>query len=92
LLKRYVNRLVGGDAFARKKQGFGVPIDHWFRSDLYPAVRERVLRDSGILHQLFEPAAREELVATPDAAFTNAPRIWSLLFLQAWAEVYAVTV
>ena len=91
LLKKYVNQLLPGDAFTRKKQGFGVPIDSWFRDDLYNDVRTRLLDEAGILEQLFDRGAREELVASPSAAYANAPRVWSLLFLRAWADRAGVT-
>jgi asparagine synthase (glutamine-hydrolysing) len=96
LLKRYVNTLVGGDAFTRPKQGFGVPIDSWFSADLcadlFDRVRSTLLDGGELLKRLFAREARAELVATPSAAFANAPRIWSLLFLQAWADVSDVAV
>lgn len=91
LLKKYVNRLLPGDAFTRRKHGFGVPIDSWFRDDLYQDVRRRVIDEGGILDSLFERSAREELVANPASAFANAPRIWSLLFLREWADATRIS-
>jgi asparagine synthase (glutamine-hydrolysing) len=90
LLKRYANRVLPGDAFARPKHGFGIPLDAWFSGSLYGAVRDRLSDTGGIIPQLFSQAAIEELVATPDAARQHAPRIWALLFLQAWAAAYRV--
>ena len=90
LLKRYVNRLAGGDAFARGKQGFGVPIDRWFGGELYDRVRREITSTDGILASLFSSAAREQLVASPAAAAAHAPRIWSLLCLQAWSAEFKV--
>jgi asparagine synthase (glutamine-hydrolysing) len=87
LLKRYANTLLPGDAFARPKQGFGVPIDRWFSEELYGEVRSRLLSPVGILGRFFTLSGREELVATPAAALNHAPRIWALLCLQAWADV-----
>lgn len=91
LLKKYVNRLLPGDAFSRKKQGFGVPIDSWFRDELYGEVQRRLVDDGGILDRLFDRDARQELVATPAAAYANAPRVWSLLFLREWAAAAGVS-
>jgi asparagine synthase (glutamine-hydrolysing) len=87
LLKRYVNTLLPGDAFQRPKHGFGVPIDRWFGAELYDRVRERITT-SRLLTQWFRPDRLEDLVASPDAARTNAPRVWALLFLDAWSEVH----
>ena len=87
LLKKYANRVLPGDAFTRPKHGFGVPIHKWFAEDLYSRVRERVTAQGGLLDCLFDRGRREALVATPAAAANNAPRIWSLLMLDAWASV-----
>ena len=84
LLKRYANRLLSGDAMARPKQGFGIPLDRWFSTDLFEPIRAR-LAGSRILGDLFNAEQVRLLVATPDAARNNAPRIWSMLFLDAWA-------
>jgi asparagine synthase (glutamine-hydrolysing) len=90
LLKKYVNRLLPGDAFTRPKQGFGVPIDRWFGGDLYTRVHQRLTESGTILSRLFDPAAVRSLVATPAAAQANAPRVWSLLFLRAWSDVFSI--
>ena len=86
LLKRYINRLLPGDAFTRPKQGFGVPIDRWFGADLYDRVRRRLLDEDAVLQQWFERRSLEALVATPAIARSNAPRVWALLFLHAWVH------
>jgi len=91
LLKRYANRLLPGDAFARHKHGFGVPIDRWFGGELYPSVRHRLTEPASILTTLFEPSALADLVATPSAAQVNASRVWALLCLRAWSDVSGVT-
>jgi asparagine synthase (glutamine-hydrolysing) len=90
LLKRYSNRLLKGDAFTRPKRGFGVPIDRWFGAELYERVRERLAAEDSILARLFNRAEVDKLVTTPEAARDNAPRVWSLLFLDAWARTAGV--
>lgn len=91
LLKEYARRLLPGADFDRPKQGFGVPIATWFGGVLYPEVRDRLVRPEGLLHRLFDPRAREELVASPAAATNHAPRIWALLCLEAWAGQFQAT-
>lgn len=91
LLKKYANRILPGDAFARPKHGFGVPIDRWFGGELYERVRGRLTSVEGILPRLFAAESLAELVATPAAAQTNAPRVWALLFLDAWAKEWRVS-
>jgi asparagine synthase (glutamine-hydrolysing) len=85
LLKKYSNRLLSGDAMTRPKQGFGIPFDRWFSTELFTSLGPR-LAESPLLGELFNRDQVERLVQTPEAARDNAPRIWSLLFLDAWAR------
>lgn len=91
LLKRYADDLFPPGRFDRPKQGFGVPIDCWFRERLYHDVRERIMLKYGVLHDLFNREALSGLVASPERAGNNSGRIWALLFLQAWAEKFNIT-
>lgn len=86
LLKRHAATLYPPGFFERPKQGFGVPIDHWLSGELHAQAAQRIMHNAGVLHELFDESQRQALVADPVAARNNAPRIWALLFLQAWAE------
>ncbi len=73
----------------RSKMGFGVPLDHWFRGELAPLLKEVLLDPQSLGRGLFRPQAVEQLV---DEHVTNrwdhSYRLWSLLVLELWQQQY----
>ncbi|MCA8995660.1 MAG: asparagine synthase (glutamine-hydrolyzing) [Planctomycetaceae bacterium] len=73
----------------RAKMGFGVPIDHWFRNELTPLLRETLLSDRCLDRGIFR---REELVRLIDdhvsRRWDHSYRLWNLLCLECWHRVY----
>ncbi|WP_437230682.1 asparagine synthase (glutamine-hydrolyzing) [Planctomicrobium sp. SH661] len=73
----------------RKKMGFGVPIDHWFRKELTGMLRQVLLSDRclsrGLMRREFlEGLIREHVSGHWDHAY----RLWNLLCLECWCRVY----
>jgi len=56
LLKRIARQLVPASAVDRKKMGFGIPIDLWFRAELRPML-EDLLLDNPRTGHLYRPGA-----------------------------------
>jgi asparagine synthase (glutamine-hydrolysing) len=56
LLKRIARQLVPASAVDRKKMGFGIPIDLWFRAELRPML-EDLLLDKPRTGDLYRPGA-----------------------------------
>jgi asparagine synthase (glutamine-hydrolysing) len=92
LLKELAFRLVPREMLDRPKQGFGVPIGHWFRGsmrDMFgdvlgsPAARQR-----GYFNQPFvDRVLDEHLTGKRD----HALRLWQLLVFELWHRQYAGT-
>jgi asparagine synthase (glutamine-hydrolysing) len=91
LLKRHAAAILPGVDFDRPKQGFGVPIARWFGAELYQQVVDRLGDPGGLVSRLFDPARVADLTASPGAAGAHAPRVWSLLFLNAWGKQWGVS-
>ncbi len=69
----------------RRKMGFGVPLDHWFRGPLAGFAREVLLDSRTTSRGLFrEEAVRRLLDDHVAGRFDHAYRLWSLLFLELW--------
>ncbi len=87
VLRECARPLLPPEILARGKQGFAVPLEHWFGSDFGRLAREVLLdrrcRERGWL----EPAALErELAGTvPDPA-RRARRLFTLVCLELWAQ------
>jgi asparagine synthase (glutamine-hydrolysing) len=90
LLKKVAANLLPAEILTRPKQGFGVPIKHWFRGDLTnyayelldsPRARQRGIFDPQFIRGLLKSHAHTKLVNHSEA-------IWALLCLELWFQVY----
>jgi asparagine synthase (glutamine-hydrolysing) len=87
LLKRVLRRLLPRENLTRRKMGFGVPINHWFRARLQAFLRETLLSEKALGRGLFKPEAvrciiNEHLSGRQD----RAQQLWTLLMLELWFE------
>jgi asparagine synthase (glutamine-hydrolysing) len=73
----------------RPKMGFGVPLDHWFRGELQPLLRDVLLGERSISRGLFCRAAVERLVDEHcHCKWDHSARLWSLLVLESWQQTW----
>jgi asparagine synthase (glutamine-hydrolysing) len=73
----------------RAKMGFGVPLDHWFRGELAPMLKEVLLDRSSLGRGLFRPQAIEQLVTEHvTSRWDHSYRLWALLVLELWQKKY----
>ena len=81
--------LIPPDIQTRKKMGFGVPIDHWFRNELKPLLHDVLLssrcRDRGLLNA---GAVQQLIDQHTSGQFDHAYRLWNLLCLELWQQMY----
>lgn len=74
----------------RRKMGFGVPLDHWFRHELKDFTREVLLDPATLGRGYFRPEAVTRLVDDHQAGvFDHSYRLWSLLFFELWHREWA---
>ena len=90
LLKKVAADMLPARILTRGKQGFGVPIKHWFRGNLInyahdlldsPRARQRGIFDPDFIRNLLRAHASTKLVNYSEA-------IWALLCLELWFQVY----
>ena len=89
LLKELAFRLVPREALDRPKQGFGVPIGHWFRGSLRdvfgdvlrsPSARQRGYFNAGFVDRVLD----EHLTGKRD----HSLRLWQLVVFELWHRQY----
>ncbi|MEZ6121930.1 MAG: asparagine synthase-related protein [Planctomycetaceae bacterium] len=81
--------LIPPDIQTRKKMGFGVPIDHWFRNELKPLLHDVLLSDTCRQRGLLDAATVATLVDQHTSGkFDHAYRLWNLLCLELWQKMY----
>ncbi len=90
LLKKVAADLLPGEVLQRKKQGFSIPMDHWFRKDLAdyaqsmlesPRARQRGIFNPQFVHYLLTAHKNTRLV-------NHSSAIWSMLCLELWFQTY----
>ena len=89
LLREVMRGVLPPAILKRRKMGFGVPIDRWFRHELrdmaYDVLLDRTSRERG----LFRPAAvRAYLDAHVRGRAHHHARLWSLLMLELWHRTF----
>jgi asparagine synthase (glutamine-hydrolysing) len=90
LLKKVAADLLPAEILTRRKQGFGVPIKHWFRGDLNGYAHDVLLSTRAQQRGIFNPEfIRNLLKAHASTKWVNhSSAIWTLLCLELWFEIY----
>ena len=87
LLKQLVYRRVPREIMERPKQGFGVPLNRWFRGELKPLVMDNLTADrlaaAGVQD---DTVARRVIDEHMSGRVDHSARIWALLMLTMWNE------
>ena len=81
--------LIPPDIQTRKKMGFGVPIDHWFRNELKDLLTDVLLSEKATGRGLLRRDVVERLIQEhTTGVFDHAYRLWNLLCLELWQRMY----
>ncbi|MEX2170348.1 MAG: asparagine synthase (glutamine-hydrolyzing) [Pirellulales bacterium] len=90
LLREAFGSLLPAEVFQRPKQGFGVPLDHWFRGDLRSLLHDVLLSPTALARGYFRPEAVRSLVDEHlNNQFDHSARLWALLVLEMWQREWA---
>jgi asparagine synthase (glutamine-hydrolysing) len=89
ILKEVAASLLPREILERRKQGFGVPLDVWFRGNLRELFADTLLSPASLQRGYFQPAfvkriVNEHLAGTRD----HALRLWQLVVFDRWHERY----
>jgi asparagine synthase (glutamine-hydrolysing) len=80
VLKKALEPLVPNELLYRKKMGFAVPLDRWFRGPLRERVRQEVLEGALAQTGMFEMRELERLVNLHQAGVRDySPILWALM-------------
>ena len=88
-LREIAKRYLPEEIINRRKKGFSMPIDRWFRTDLKSWVRSCLIDDSVSLPRYFQRSAIERLLSEHAAGKNHSARIHSLLTFELWCRAYA---
>ena len=83
VLKRAMADLLPREILARRKRGFGVPLDRWFRSDLKNYLQGMLMSPDARVREHLRPEAIDRLVTLHDEEKSDEGlALWSLLTLE----------
>ena len=86
-IRRLLERRLPRSITRRPKQGFEVPLDRWFRTDLAELTRDVLSRDRVAKRGLLDPDAVDRLVRSHiDEGESRGRELYALLVLELWHE------
>ena len=87
IFKKAMEPILPREILYRRKQGFAVPLDHWFRSELRDLAYESLFRsDEGIFDMKFLKKIWEQ---HQSGHYDRSSHLWSILMFRKWQETFA---
>jgi len=87
ILKEVARRYLPGEIVDRRKVGFRVPLDAWFRGELRDSMWDRLTGAGSFVGETFDrKAVRDLLQRHESGTFNEENRIWTLMSLEVWHE------
>lgn len=88
LLKEVARRYLPTEVVDRRKVGFRVPLDVWFRKGLRDAARDHLTGVSSFVGTTLDRATIVNLLERHDSGrYNEESRIWTLMSLEVWHQV-----
>jgi len=89
VLKRAVADLLPSSIVRRTKQGFSVPVSHWFRTDLRDFANDVLLSATSLDRGYFEPDAVKALLKAHESGrVDHGHKLWALVNLELWHQKF----
>lgn len=88
ILKKAVEPFLPQEVIHRKKMGFGVPIDHWFRNELRDMAWDTLLSKSALDRGYFRRDYIERMLTKHQSGESWQYLIWNLLMLELWHRMF----
>lgn len=90
ILKETFAALLPAETFARRKQGFEVPLLHWFRNELRSTIHNLLAPERISAQGIFRPEKVAKLLRQLDSASPGdaVARVWALVVFQHWWNKY----
>jgi asparagine synthase (glutamine-hydrolysing) len=86
IFKKAVEPMLGKANIERKKQGFAVPLDHWFRGELKEMAQETLFgTDDGILDRAFLQKIWKQ---HQRGTYNRSAHLWTVLMYRKWREAF----
>ncbi|MFE0329232.1 asparagine synthase (glutamine-hydrolyzing) [Streptomyces sp. NPDC003753] len=84
LLKKAMRDWLPHEVLHRPKQGFGVPLAHWLRTDLRDVAWDVLTDRTAVERGFFRPAAVRTMLEGHQAGENHARQLWALMQFELW--------
>ncbi len=84
IFKKMLEGYLDDDILYRKKQGFAIPLKHWFRKELKDYIKAVLLDVDGLVLQIMRGELVEKLLAEHYDGKDNGKKLWTLMVLNLW--------
>lgn len=85
IFKKMLKKYLPNKILYRKKMGFGLPIDDWFRNDLKNYIEENILASNSLSRKIMKGDKLKELLNDHfDKRRDNSKKLWALMVLNLW--------
>ena len=88
ILRECMRGILPRTILTRRKMGFPVPLDHWFRGPFAATIDEHLLGERARSRGIFNPAYVERLVAEHRSGINHAERLWTLMNFELWQRQF----
>lgn len=89
ILKDAFGPLLPDAIWQRKKRGFSVPLDHWFRGQLYEFAHDMLLSPTSEQFEFFRPEEIKRMLEEHrTGASDHSDRLWSLIMFEQWRRTW----
>lgn len=89
IFKEVLRDILPAETLRKRKQGFRLPLDRWFRTDLKPFVQNRLTDPASPLWAMFDRDAVMSFFTHYDqSSIDMSDHIWAILWLDEWLRQY----
>ena len=88
IFKNMLEKYLPKSILYRKKKGFGVPIDYWFRNELKNYIQKILLNPKGLVLTLFKETEIQILLRDQFRGKDNGKKLWVLMILNLWYKKF----
>lgn len=84
ILREVAKSLLPEKILARRKRGFGLPVDRWMREELAPLSRDVLLDKTARQRGILDASAVESVLARHQRGEPRGDQIGALMMLELW--------
>lgn len=88
VLRQSMNGVLPDVILSRKKMGFPVPFEYWFRKQWREAIDEYIVSPRSLERQIFNPDYVIDLVRRHMHGENHTSKLWFLLNFEIWQRIY----